>query len=328
MARVLVIGGTLFIGRLLVEQLLDRGDDVVIMHRGEGTPFGDRVREIRCDRNDMSAVHAALDGERFDVVYDNVYDWQRGTTAEQVSAAAQATARGLQRYVFMSSVSAYGPGGPFDERDPLLPADSPDEYGRNKAESERTLFALHRTQNLPVATLRPAFVYGPYNPFDREAFFWDRIVADRPIIMPGDGSTTMQWVSASDVASVAIRAAESEAAIGHAYNLANYPPVTQIEFVELLARAAGKEARVVHVPRERIAAAGGGLLAPPFYFGIYLDIPPITVRNERVRSELRFDLTPLEDGLRKTFAWFREQDRPRNDYAWEDRLIEETSGVA
>jgi len=84
MARALVIGGTLFIGRALVDQLLERGDDVTIMHRGSGTPFGDRVGEVRCDRNDMAAVRAALGTERFDVVYDNVYDWQRGTTADQV----------------------------------------------------------------------------------------------------------------------------------------------------------------------------------------------------------------------------------------------------
>ena len=106
MARALVIGGTLFIGRALVEQLLARGDDVVVMHRGTGTPFGSRVGEIQCDRNDVAAVRTALKNTRFDVVYDNVYDWQRGTTAEQVSAAAAAAASGkLRRYVFTSSIA-------------------------------------------------------------------------------------------------------------------------------------------------------------------------------------------------------------------------------
>src|ERR671932_788454 len=78
MTRALVIGGTLFIGRTLVEQLLERGDDVVVMHRGKGTPFGSRVGEIRCDRNDSAAVRAALSDASVDVVYDNVYDWERG----------------------------------------------------------------------------------------------------------------------------------------------------------------------------------------------------------------------------------------------------------
>src|SRR5262245_22529123 len=101
MARALVIGGTLFIGRALVELLLGRGDEVVLMHRGTSTPFDSRVGELHCDRNNIDAVRAALKDSRFDVVYDNVYDWQRGTSAEQVTAAAVAASSGgrLQRYV-------------------------------------------------------------------------------------------------------------------------------------------------------------------------------------------------------------------------------------
>lgn len=321
MARVLVIGGTLFIGRALVEQLLERGDEVVIMHRGMGTPFGDRVGELRCDRNDPAAVRASVGGDVFEIVYDNVYDWQRGTTAAHVRDTALALARGLDRYVFMSSVAVYGGGANLDERDALVPDDHREDYGRNKANSERALFDLHRQQGLPATTLRPAFVYGPNNPFDREAYFWDRIVADRPVIIPGDGLRAMQWAHVDDVARVAIRAASEAIAIGHAYNIGNDPPVTQIEFVEALARAAGREVRLVHVPRARIVAAGGNAFVPPLYFGVYLDIPPIGVRVERVRSELGVELRPLEVGLRETFEWYQRQDRPPPDFSWEDQLV-------
>ena len=326
MARALVIGGTLFIGRALVDQLLERGDDVVIMHRGHGTPFGKRVGEIICDRNDTAAVQAALDGTRFDVVYDNVYDWQRGTTAEQVSAAVMATASGLRRYVFTSSVAVYPPGGEYAEDAELVPSDYPNSYGANKADTERALFARGRAQGIPVATLRPAFVYGEHNAIEREAFFWDRLVAGRPIIVPGDGLATMQWVYSRDVARAAILASEKDVAVGHAYNLANYPPITQIEFVRLLARVAGRDADLVHVPRERIQELGGGVLAPPYYFGVYLDVPPITVRADRVRSELGLDLTPLEQGLRETFGWYEQQERPRPDFTWEDEVLASPGG--
>jgi 2'-hydroxyisoflavone reductase len=324
MARALVIGGTLFIGRALVDQLLERGDDVVIMHRGRGTPWGPRVGEIQCDRNDTAAVHAALDGTRFDVVFDNVYDWQRGTTAEQVSAAATATAKGLRRYVFTSSVAVYRPGGEYAEDVELVSSDYRNSYGAQKADSERALFGLGREQGIPVATLRPAFVYGQHNPIEREAFFWDRLLAGRPIVIPGDGLATMQWVYSRDVARAAILASERDVAIGHAYNLGNYPPVTQLDFVRMLARIAGREANLVHVPRERIQALGGGLLAPPYYFGAYLDVPPITVRADRVRSELGLELTPLEHGLRETFRWYEQQQRPRPDFTWEDALLAST----
>jgi 2'-hydroxyisoflavone reductase len=321
MARVLVIGGTLFIGRALVDQLLERGDDVVIMHRGKGTPFGERVGEIRCDRNDVAAVRAALGGTKFDVVYDNVYDWERGTTADQVTAAAIAASHGLRRYVFTSSVAAYPSGGEYDEQAPLVPSDYPNPYSAQKADSERALFELHRQRGIPVTTLRPTFIYGPHNPFDREAFFWDRLRAGRPIIIPEDGSRTMQWVHVGDVAHAAVLAATNDIAVGHAYNLASYPPITQIEFVELLAKIAGREAHFVHIPREQIQQAGGQLFTPPYYFGVYLDIPPITARIDRARSELGLEFTPLEEGLQETYRWYEQQQRPQPDFSWEDRLL-------
>jgi len=321
MARVLVIGGTQLIGRALVQQLLARGDDVVLMHRGSTIPFDTRVQSIRCDRNDVLAVQVALSGERFDVVYDNVYDWQRGTTPEQVVVAARATANGLSRYVFTSSVAVYPTGGVCSEESALVPEGHPDVYGAQKANTERALFALHQSEGVPISTLRPAFIYGPHNAFDREAFFWDRIRDGRPIIVPDDGQATMQWVSANDVARAAILAATNDVAVGQAYNLGNYPPITQLDFVHLLARAAGRDVQAVHVPRARIRQLGGSLMAPPNYFGVYLDIPAITADSARVTEQLGLVLTPLEDGMRETYAWYAQQPRVARDYAWEDALL-------
>jgi nucleoside-diphosphate-sugar epimerase len=323
MARALVIGGTLFIGRALVNHLLARGDEVIVMHRAKGTPFDTRVGEIQCDRNDVAAVRAALTGSSFDVVYDNVYDWQRGTTADQVIAAALAAAASgkLRRYVFTSSRAVYGRGGEYNEEAALVPPDYPNPYGAHKAESERALFEAQRKNGLPVTTLRPAFIYGPYNPFDREAFFWDRLRVGRPIIVPEDGSSTMQWVHVRDVARAAVLAVDDDLANGRAFNLASYPPVTQLAFIQLLAKIAGRPANIVHMSRDEIQGRGGQLFAPPYYFGVSLDLPPITVRSDRVRSELGLQLTGLEDGLRETYHWYQQQQRPQPDFSWEDSLL-------
>ena len=322
MTRSLVIGGTLFIGRALVEQLLARGDDVVIMHRGTGTPFGSRVGEIACDRNDIPAVRAALDGQRFDFIYDNVFDWTRGTSAEQVLAAATANVKGLRRYVFTSSVAAYAEGpGERNEDAPLVASDSENGYGAKKADSERALFARCRDSGLPVSTIRPAFIYGPNNPFDRESFFWDRLIAGRPILVPEDGRTTMQWVHASDVARASILAGERDVAIGRAYNVANYPPVAHADVVRLLARVSGTTANLVFAPRKRLLELGGGLARPPYYFAAYLDLHSLNVRSDRVKSELGLELTPLEAGFSETFAWYRRQERAKPDYSWEDKTL-------
>jgi nucleoside-diphosphate-sugar epimerase len=324
MARALVIGGTLFIGRSLVPALLERGDEVVIMHRKKGTLFGNSVSEIRADRTDVQAVRRALQGEHFDAVYDNVYDWERGTTAEQVIACARAAAP-AQRYVFTSSVAVYGGGLDRGEDEALVPSDHPNRYGAQKADSERALFELHRSERVPVTTLRPAYIYGPHNPFEREAFFWDRIAAGRPIIVPEDGTRPMQWVQVRDVARAAIRATAVAAANGRAYNLAGRP-VTQVEFVQLLARVAGKAANLVFIPRELLLQKGGSLFNPPYYFGAYLDLPPLTVKTGRAQGDLALELTRLEDGLRETYRWYQEQSRPRPDYSWEDKVIAEVAG--
>ena len=87
--KVLVIGGTLFIGRLLVEELVKGGHDVSILHRKPKHDYGRRVENIMADRNDAESLREALSGRRFEVVYDNAYDWERGTTAAQVEATVK-----------------------------------------------------------------------------------------------------------------------------------------------------------------------------------------------------------------------------------------------
>ena len=236
MPRVLVIGGTLFIGKELVRRLLERGDRVTLLHSGS-RPLPPGVEEIRCDRNDVCAVQEALAGRAFDLVFDNVYDWERGTTAEQVAAAPESLRR-CGRYVFLSSVGAYVEGLDRREDDPLC-YDSPSVYGRNKSRSERRLFKLHRERGLAVVTVRPPFVYRPENPFYREAFFWDRLRAGRPILIPDDGSRLMQFVHVADLVEAMLRAANAPPAAGQAYNIANPAPVTQLEVVHALAASAG-----------------------------------------------------------------------------------------
>ncbi len=203
--KILVIGGTLFIGRALVKELVKAGHEVTVLHRKSRHDFGKKVASITADRNDPDAIKKALAGKSFDVVYDNVYDWERGTTAAQVEATARACGSNLHRYIFMSSVAAYGDGLNHHEGDALAPDDHADAYIRNKAMSERTLFRMHQRNGFPVVTLRPPFIYGPGNPFYREAFFWDRLREGRPIILPGDGRRLMQFVYIKDLVTACIK---------------------------------------------------------------------------------------------------------------------------
>ncbi|HYM12097.1 MAG TPA: NAD-dependent epimerase/dehydratase family protein [Bryobacterales bacterium] len=316
----LVIGGTLFIGKELVRRLVARGDRVTILHRGRSAlPAG--TVEILCDRNDADAVRRALRGRSFDLVFDNVYDWQHGTTAEQVAAAAEACGDKLERYVFISSVAAYGEGTNLREDAPLAAAHE-EAYIRNKARTEQMLFRLHHERGFPAVTLRPPYVYGPENPFYREAFFWDRISQDRPVIVPDDGSRLMQFVYVKDLVGAMLAAAAAPTAIGQTYNIANQAPVTQVEAVQALAAAAGREARLVFVPRARIQALGGNVFEPPFYFGQYFDLPGITMSIEKARRDLCFHPTPFADGLAETYQWYASRPhKAEPDFSFDDRLL-------
>src|SRR5258707_1030258 len=217
--KVLVIGGTQFIGRQLVPELLKAGHSVAILHRRSKHNLSKRVENLLADRNDPEAIRRVIGERRFEVVFDNVYDWERGTTAAQVEATALAMGNRLARYVFMSSVAAYGDGLNHYEGDPLAPDNHPEAYVRNKAMTERALLRLHRKNGFPVVTFRPPFVYGPENPFYPEAFLWARMRAGRPIIIPGDGTRLMQFVHVKDLMHALLRSIQADTSTSAAVDI-------------------------------------------------------------------------------------------------------------
>lgn len=320
--KVLVIGGTLFIGRNLVAELVKAGHEVWILHRKPQHDLGKKVNSIVADRNDCEAIKRVLAEGRFEVIFDNVYDWERGTTAAHVEAAARACGPQLQRYVFMSSVAAYGDGLNHHEGDALAPDDHPDPYVRNKAQTERALFRLHQRNGFPVVTIRPPFIYGPGNPFYREAFFWDRLREARPIILPGDGRRLMQFVFIKDLVWACLKVMTEPNAVGHAFNIANSRAMTQLEMVHALAEASSKKPNIVRIPRDRIYQLGGHPMGPNLYFGNFFDIPPITMIITKAQRVLGFKPTPLAQGLKETYRWYvRRCPKRQIDYSFEDRLL-------
>jgi nucleoside-diphosphate-sugar epimerase len=320
--KVLVIGGTQFIGQYLVPELLKADHDVTILHRKSKHPYGKKVSNITCDRNDVEEIKQAISGRRFEIVFDNVYDWQRGTTASQVEAAVHSCGDRLSRYIFMSSISAYGDGLNHYEDDPLAPDDHHDPYISHKAMTERMLFRLHQRTGFPVVTFRPPFIYGPENNYYREQFFFDRLKVNRPIVLPGDGGRLMQFVYIKDLITAMMKAMTEPAASGEAFNIGNDRPITQMELLQALAKAANKKITIAKVPRDRIIEAGGSPAGDPAYFGQYFDLPPITEAMGKLKRMLKVQVTPFDQGLRETFLWYQRKKKPTKiNTDFEDKLI-------
>lgn len=320
--KILVIGGTSFVGKLLVPQLVKAGHEVTILHRKTKHDFGKKVANLAADRNDAESLQKAIGTQRFEAVYDNVYDWERGTTAAHVESAVKLTADRLRRYIFTSSVAAYGDGLNHHEADALAPDDHPDAYVRNKAMTERLLFRLYHRYRLPAVTLRPPFIYGPNNPFYREQFFWDRLRDGRQIILPGDGRRLMQFVYVKDLVWAMLKVLDEPQAVGQAFNIANPRPVTQEELIEALAAVSKKKLTIARLPRRQILMAGGHPLGPKFYFGQYYDIPAITQVAAKAQRMLKFKPVDFEEGLKETYRWYlRNHKKRRIDYTFEDGLL-------
>jgi nucleoside-diphosphate-sugar epimerase len=250
--KVLILGGTRFVGRHVAEQLVDRGCQVTILHRGvTGEPTPGTV-SLSGDRSKPDGL-AALGDQRFDAVVDmSAYfsDWTR--------AAAQALAGRVSHYVFISSGAVYRPLPelPWSESTPFGPIPIWGGYGNEKVASERILWDAYADGRFAVTAFRFPFILGPGNFADRESFVFGRLAAGRPILLPDGGSALNQFVYAEDVARAIVTTLERpDVAAGQAYNCTYARPITNRGWVELCADVLGTEAQLVAIDEAELGVA-------------------------------------------------------------------------
>jgi len=133
----------------------------------------------------------------------------------------------------------------------------------------------------------------------------------------------MQFVYVRDLVTAMLRVLDEQAAVGHAFNIANSRPLSQTEAVEAFAVACGKKVNFIRVPRERMLRAGGHPMGPKLYFAEYYDMPPITQITAKAQRILKFKPTDFASGLKETYKWYlRHRAWPEPDYAFEDEMLE------
>jgi 2'-hydroxyisoflavone reductase len=228
--RILMIGGTAFVGRHITQAALDAGHQVTLFHRGQtGRELFGQATHLSGDRNtDLSALAAGT--------WDATVDVCAYFPRQVRSLAAALVGRG-GRHVYISSVSAYSPSVPwgYDESAPLAEVSEPDaeqvtneNYGGLKVACERLATNLHG----PGTTIiRPTYVIGPHDRSYRFTWWVDRIAHGGRVLAPGDPGDPIQLIDARDMASWIVSMLErSVTGTFHAVNPA--PPFT---FGEMLA---------------------------------------------------------------------------------------------
>ena len=327
--NVLVLGGTRFIGRALVDGLLRQGADVTLLHTGHHDPFGDRVTHRIADRKDHRALQRALRGYHFDVVFEHAYVHPAGTRVEDVEATLQALSKLPKRVVFTRSAAVYEvvPHSQKPLSEDAAYATRGDAYSVDKITTERFLLDAHQRGDFEVSIIRPSFVIGPYSPGQRLGFFWDRLLAGRPIILPDGGTTKLQMAFVHDVADALICAATDEHAKGAAFNIGWEDAMTQRALIADLARVAGVEALVAEIPRARLFEAGASPFDAPHYFGESLDISGVLgefhLSTARAKQALPLIETPWEAALSAAYEWYQSQRSasPELDTKFEDLML-------
>jgi 2'-hydroxyisoflavone reductase len=197
--RLLVIGGSVFLGRTFVEEALRQGHEVTTFNRGKTGVDVPGVEAVRGDREITADLERLADGRSWDAVIDVC-----GFTPRVVGESARILSGHADAYAFISSISAFPgwPAEPVDETSLLhvcAPDAGPDDgdYGQLKAGCER---AVETSFDRRVLIISPGLILGPYENVGRLPWWLRRIARGGRVLAPGDPEREMQVIDARDIA--------------------------------------------------------------------------------------------------------------------------------
>ncbi|MEH2260450.1 NAD-dependent epimerase/dehydratase family protein [Nostoc sp.] len=235
--RILIMGGTRFIGVYLTQLLVEQGHEVVLFNRGNRPASSlQGVGQIIGDRTDATQLKAKLSQENFDVIFDN-----NGRELTDTQPLAEIFQDRVQHFVYMSSAGVYLKS----DQLPHIEGDAVDPKSRHKGKHETEAYLTQL--GLPFTSIRPTYIYGPRNYNELEGWFFDRIVRDRPIPIPGNGLHITQLGHVLDLAKALTKVLDNEQAIGQIYNISGDRFVTFDGLARASAIAAGKSPDAVKI---------------------------------------------------------------------------------
>ncbi|WP_222193024.1 NAD-dependent epimerase/dehydratase family protein [Modestobacter italicus] len=301
--RLLVLGGTHFLGRHVVSAALERGHEVATFTRGVSGAPPEGARVLVGDRDDPAALPAALDGWAPEVVVDT--SCQTRAAAEHAAAALA----GVAGYAFVSSLNAYRtwPPGPIaGEDEPTWDTDE-DAYGPDKAHAERVLAAVLGDRFL---TARAGLIVGPHDPLYRLGWWLDRIAAGGRVVVPADAlGQPIALVDARDLAGWLVEMAERGQ--GGPVNATGPAGMTTFGgLLETCREVTGGDAQWVPVPDAGLLAAGVQEWTHlPLWLTAEVARTAWDVDTTRAR-ELGLPSRPVRDSVADTWAWMQVAPRP------------------
>ena len=338
--RILIIGGTRFIGPYVVRGLAALGHEVAVFHRGQSSmDFPAGVQTILGNRKDLGNYRSQFQTFSPHVVIDMIpYVEQDAVDLVKVFSGA------AQRVVVVSSMDVYRAYGrlirtepsepdalPLTEKSPLReklypyrsdPLRSVEDPQRWMDDYDKTLVerVILNQSDLPGTVLRLPAVYGPGDRQHRLFPYLKRMDDHRPVILLGEGVANWRWARGyvEDVAAAIAAAAVSDQTAGQVYNVAEPGALTELEWVRAIGRAAGWNEKILVVPEAAL---------PEPMKTVENTRQDLIASTEKIRAELGYhEQVHQQEALIRTITWERvhppEVIEPTVfDYAAEDEVI-------
>jgi 2'-hydroxyisoflavone reductase len=304
--KLLILGGTVFLGRHVVHAALERGHEVTLFNRGKSNP--DVFPDVETIRGDRDGGLDVLGDRTWDAVVD-----PSGYVPRVVRASAEALSGRVGHYTFVSSISVYPDfGGRNPESSPVgTLADESVEtvdgetYGPLKALCEAAAEAVFPGRTLNV---RAGLIVGSHDPSDRFTYWPHRIAEGGEVLAPGDPAATVQFVDVRDLAAWMVTGAETGTA-GVFNATGPEAPLTMDELLTTTVHVADSGAELVWVDPAFLAEHEVGP-----WMELPLWIPDVNARTDcskAIAAGLTF--RPREDTVRDTITWAREE-RPERPW--------------
>lgn len=323
--RVLVIGGTGFIGPYVLRRLIEDGHAVSVFHRGETkAELPSEVNHISGDRGDLTSFESEFINVGPDVVLDMICYTER-----DASTLVDAIERVCERLVVASSMDVYRSYGrllgleqgppdpqPMDEGSPLRESryphraisKSPQDFAAayDKIPVERT---VNDAAKLRATILRLPAVYGPGDKYHRAFEYLKRMDDGRDKIILEEARARWLWTRGyvENVADAIALAVTDDRAAGRVYNVGELDVLTEADWVRSIGQAADWRGEVVVLPNQKMPAH----LAAPYSFEHHMQCD-----TSRIRRELGYDeRVSRDEAMRKTIEWERAHSPDKVDMA-------------
>ena len=296
--KTLILGGSTFVGRRMVNLLVGEGHDVSVLNRGKtASNLPEGVERIVGDRTDTASMQAALGGTEWDAVIDVSGFVMAAGGGEFEDLIAMLDGR-VGAYVFVSSIMAYEPSGimPWTEDAPRT-SDPVTTYGGFKAHAEKAIMERHAATGFPGSVARPAAIYGPANNIhDMETAMFLRLRRGLPILLPHEGFVTTSYGHVDDLCLNLREMAEIPAVAGQVLNITGEGASARA-WTELLAGIVGAEPTFVEIPT--------GYTNRKPLFGHLFNAKHHGILSVAKAKELGLTVERgLERGYRETYEWF------------------------